>query len=133
MELIVNKPQTYKGFSYCMKASYLKEALDSVNFDGFIHLEYWTPQGNNTIYCQLIHAEYWLPNLNVNYERFFIRTGVCQSQRRKELEVVMKNSVIPELVNWMLEVQNLPSNSSKKENRFFLAYYINNNLQITKC
>ena len=130
MTLSISRPKTYKGFSYVMKTSWLTEQLDSIAFGGEIGLHYVTPSLNNVSHCMLIHAEYWLPNANVDHDRFYITSGVCQSHKRKELETIVKNIVIPQLVDWMVEVKGLPDNSPKKAGQHFWAEYINDELKI---
>jgi len=132
MELTIDKDKLYKGLSYPMKTSFLKEALESAGFDGHVHLQYWIPQGDKSL-CRLIYADYRLVNMRVENERFFIRTGACLSQQRKALEQIMKESVIPELVSWMIESQNLPDDSTRKTGRRFFANYENGDLSIEKC
>ena len=127
--LSISKPKTYKGFSYVLKTSWLTEQLDSIAFDGVIDLLYFTPSLNNVSHCLLIRAEYRLPSTHVSHDRFYITVGVCQSQKRKELETIVKNVVIPQLVNWMVEVRRLPDNSPQKTNRRFWADYINDELK----
>lgn len=130
IKLVVDKSKVYKGFSYFMKTSYLIDPLETIGFNGFIHLIYWIPQLDNITHCSLIQAWYWLANPNVDYNRFYIRTGVVQSHRRKDLEMIAKEQVIPQLVDWMLEVDRLPDNATFKEGRTFMASYINNELKI---
>ena len=128
--LDISRPKSPKGFSYVMKTSWLTEKLDAIAFAGEVSLHYYFPQLDNITRCMLIHAEYWLPNANVDHDRFYITSGVSQSHKRKELEGIVKDVVIPLLINWMVEVKNLPDNSPKKIGRCFIADYINDELII---
>jgi hypothetical protein len=130
LKLHIDKPKIRKGLSYVMKTSWLTEGLDSIAFDGDVGLNYYTPTLDNITHYMLIRAHYWLPNANVDHDRFYICIGVSQSQKRKELEHIVRNDVIPQLIDWMVEVKNLPYNSPKKAGRCFIADYIEGNLII---
>jgi len=131
LTLDISKPKPPKGFSYVMKTSWLTDSLDSIAFEGVISLRYYTPTFDNITHCMLIRAEYWLPNLHVDYDRFYVCVGVSQSHKRKELDIIVKGDVIPQLVNWMVEVKNLPYNSPKKSGRHFSADFIAGKLRIS--
>ena len=133
LSLSISRPKSPKGLSYVMKTSWLTETLDSIAFDGEISLNYYTPRLDNVSHCMLIRAEYWLPNINVDHDRFYITSGVCQSQKRKKMETIVKDVVIPLLVDWMVEVKGLPDNSPKKAGRHFWAEDINDELKIHIC
>ncbi|WP_018343626.1 hypothetical protein [Cytophaga aurantiaca] len=129
MRFDIEKPKTWKGLSYILKSSVLEDAIISNNLDCNVHLIYWTPQRDNKTDCSLIEAEYWLSNQNVDYARFYIRTGVVPSSDRKKAETLFTEHVLPNLIDWMKHKITLPNNSSISSG-MFCAFYKNGNLVI---
>jgi len=104
MDFYIQKPKTWKGLSYVLKSSILKDEIISREIECNVHLIYWTPQRNNQTDCSIIEAEYWLPNRNVDDGMFYIRTGVVPSSERKKVEISLINELLPKLIDWM-EIQ----------------------------
>ena len=131
LTLHIDKPKLRKGLSHIMKTSWLTDGLDSIAFEGDVTLRYYnTSIFDSLAHCFLIRAHYWLPNANVDHDRFYICIGISQSHERKVLEHIVRTDVIPQLINWMVEVKNLPDNSSKKTGQCFTAEYIEGKLII---
>ena len=82
MKFSINKPKTYKGLSYPLKSSFLKQAMEEAELDIEVNLHYWTPQ----ILGSILSVDYWLPNEHISGDRFFIRAGAIPSQSRKAAE-----------------------------------------------
>ncbi|MHB1276807.1 MAG: hypothetical protein ACYC1Q_00245 [Bacteroidia bacterium] len=122
MELIIDKPKTWKGLSYVLKSSLLEKVIKDRGLECYVQLHYWTPQGNNKTNCRLIEAEYWDTNENVPYSRFYIRTGVVPSAERKKVEELLMSEVLPKLIVWMERKVNEPINSTQRSG-MFCAYY----------
>lgn len=131
MEFIIEKPKTWKGLSYILKSSILQNAIVSKGLDCYVHLIYMTPQGDNHINCMLINAEYWLPNQNINYCRFYIRTGVVPATERKIVSQILNEEVLPLLLDWMEAQINKPLNSTTLRSGFY-AFYKDSKLVINK-
>ncbi len=127
MELSIEKPKTYKGLSYVLKSSLLKNALEETGLELNVHLVFWTPQELGPI----LSAEYWLPNNNVPYDRFYIRAGVVKSEDRKVAQTLMEDVIIPDLVRRIQTIKSLPEDSSKlKSGWFFDANFVDGVLKI---
>ncbi len=63
---------------------------------------------------------YWLPNENIDYDRFYIRTGTVKSSLRHEAKERMEQEIIPEFIIWSKQIIALPENSTKlKHNLHF--------------
>ena len=129
MTFSVNKPDTWKGLSYVLKSSRLKDAIVDAGLDCYVNLRFWTPQQDHKKDCSLIQAEYWLPNPYVHHTRFYIRTGVVPSMERKAAEAVMMAEVIPQLVDWMGKQLAEPLNSRQRPG-MFCAYWRDGKLVI---
>lgn len=133
MIFIVEKQKTWKGLSYVLKSSILKNAIIEKGLDCYVNLVYWTPQHqlSRKNDCSIIEAEYWEPNHNVDYFRFYIRTGVVPSVERKKVELIFINNVLPKLINWMtMKTNQLPI--ARQNQGMFCAYYRNGQLEINK-
>jgi hypothetical protein len=122
MTFVIKKEKTWKGLSYVLKSSVLKNEIIARGLDCYIYLNYWTPQMNNETAWPLIEAEYLLPNANVDHSRFHIRTGVVPSAERKNAEIILINEVLPRLIEWMTKKINQPVNSTDTEWRFSAFY-----------
>lgn len=124
MEFTIEKPKTWKGLSYPLKTSMLKEAVEYANIDCTIHLIYWTPikydETDNILEC-----EFWPANKNFDYNRFYIRAGVVKSQDRKLAETLLKSEVIPRLIRFMQNKITQPSRSTRLEQKsYFKAVFV---------
>lgn len=130
MRFEVEKPKTWKGLSYPLKTSLLKDAVEAAEIDCNIILHYWTPQpvpGGDTI----LQCFYWLPNANVDYDRFYIRAGVVKSEKRKAAQDLLIEKVIPRFIEWMLKIKSLPPDSAKlKPNLYFNAVFEDDEVKI---
>lgn len=132
MEFTVDKPKTWKGLSYPLKTSTLKDAIDNAKIDSSIHLKYWTPQLHNETY-NILECEFWPASINVNYDRFYIRIGVVKSKDRKIAEDYLKMEVIPKLILFMKNKISLPDNSTKlKKGSYFKAVFAENKILINQ-
>lgn len=98
MTFSIEKPKTWKGLSYVLKSSLLKEAIAENELDCNVHLKYWTPGGDSQTGWSILDGHYWLPNRHVDYARFYIRAGVVPSAIRKEVEVKLGSEALPELI-----------------------------------
>lgn len=127
MVINISKPKTWKGLSYVLKSSLLINELELNGMDCYVDLNFWTPQQNNRPEWSLIEAEYWLPNSNVDYGRFYIRTGVVPSPDRKVAENIFINEVLLQLVKWMKIQVTIPVNSTNRPGMFY-AFYKNGKL-----
>lgn len=127
MNLIVEKPKTWKGLSYVLKTSVLEKALIEAGLDCYVQLVYWTPKQDHKTHCSIIEAHYWYPNNNVPYYRFYIRAGVVPSNERENVEALLSNEVLPKLIQWMQRRVNEDLNSTKRST-YFSASYINGRL-----
>jgi len=103
----IDKDKIPKGSSFALKSSILLKAFEKSKITTETHLCFIN---NNKI---LFDAHYWLPNKNVDYFRFYIRTGVVPSNRRKEAKEFLEKEVIPEFIEWAVNLINLPGNSTK--------------------
>ncbi len=123
MRFEVEKPKTWKGLSYALKTSLLKDAVEAAGIDCNIDLRYWTPQpipGGDTI----LECFYWLPNANIDYDRFYIRAGIVKSKQRKAAQDLLIENVIPKFIAWMLAIKSLPPDSAKlRHNLYFNAVF----------
>ena len=130
MQFEVEKPKTWKGLSYALKTSLLKEAVEAAGLDCNIILRYWTPQavlGGDTI----LECFYWLPNANVAYDRFYIRAGTVKSEKRKAAQDLLIEKVIPKFIAWMLKIKSLPPDTAKlKHNLYFNAVFEDDRVKI---
>ncbi|BDD03880.1 hypothetical protein [Aureibacter tunicatorum] len=122
MTFDIEKPKTWKGLSYVLKSSILKDEITSRGIECNVHLIYWTPQLNNQTDCSIIEAEYWLPNQNVEHGRFYIRSGVVPSSERKKVETILINEVLPKLIDWV-EIQVNTSIEATHRPGMFCAFY----------
>jgi len=66
-------------------------------------------------------AFYWLPNENVDYDRFYIRTGAVETKDAHNAREYMENKVIPEFITWANQIISLPSNSPKFQEELHYA------------
>lgn len=130
MRFDVEKPKTWKGLSYPLKSSVLKNALEIANVDCNIQLQYWTPQRRDENY-NILECEFWPANENVDYDRFYIRAGVVKSEKRKLAETLLINEGIPKLVELIKNKISLTSNStSKTQTGYFLVIFNNDKIFI---
>ena len=102
----IEKQKLPKGLSYALKSSLLEEAFKENKIKTDTHLVF-------SISDIFFDAHYWLPNENIDYHRFYIRTGHVQSEKRKEATMFMQESVMPEFIKWAKELVSLPENSTK--------------------
>ncbi len=130
MNFTVEKPKTWKGLSYPLKTSMLKEAFDMHGIDCSIDLVYWTPKNFADRY-NILECEFWPANHRVNYDRFFIRAGVVKAQDRKLAETLLKDDVIPMLLQFMKNKLSQDSNSTRfAKGTYFLAVFTENKVII---
>lgn len=122
MTFDIEKPKTWKGLSYVLKSSMLKDEIIARGIDCKVHLIYWTPQRNNQTDCSIIEASYWLPNQNVDYTRFYIRSGVVPSRERKKVETIFVHEILPKLINWMENQVKTPIEATNRPG-MFCAFY----------
>ncbi|HEX7870720.1 MAG TPA: hypothetical protein VF455_11475 [Chryseobacterium sp.] len=128
MKFTVDKPKTWKGLSYPLKTSILKDAIDDAKIETTVHLKYWTPQIHEEKY-NILECEFWPTSINVNYDRFYIRAGVVKSKDRKLVEDYLKSEVIPKLILFMKSKISLPDNSTKlKQGSYFKAVFTDNKI-----
>ncbi len=106
----IEKGKIPKGLSFVLKSSMLEKSLKIAKIDTNVHLIY-DPRHS------FFEAFYWLPNENVPYERFYIRTGAVDAHIAKEAREYMVNRVLPEFITWAEEINRLPSNSPKLQER----------------
>ena len=130
MRFDIEKAQTWKGLSYPLKTSMLKDALENNKIDCNIHLIYWTPQQHDEKYS-VIECHYLLANQNVDYDRFYIRAGVVKSEKRKLAETLLTNEVMPKLIDFIKNKIKLPPNSTTKGKQdFFQAVFVDDKILI---
>ena len=110
----IEKGKLPKGLSYPLKSSALSNALEAADISVSIHLIY---EANQLFF----EAFYWLPNDNVEYDRFYIRTGAVKSEHAKLARTEMGNHVIPEFIKWAKEILSLPQNSPKLQEKLHFA------------
>lgn len=122
MTFDIEKPKAWKGLSYVLKSSMLKDEIIARGVDCNVHLIYWTPQRNNQTNYSIIEAEYWLPNQNVDHTRFYIRSGVVPSIDRKKAETILVNEILPKLIDWMENQIKTPIESTNRPG-MFCAFY----------
>lgn len=130
MRFEVEKPKTWKGLSYALKTSLLKDAVEAAGIDCNIILRYWTPMpvaGGDTI----LQCFYWLPNANVDHDRFYIRAGTVKSEKRKAAQDLLIEKVIPRFIDWMLKIKSQPPESAKlKHDLYFNAVFEDGKVKI---
>jgi len=131
MEFIIEKPKTWKGLSYVLKSSVLKDEMDRHRLDCYVQLVYWTQRKSPEDLWNIIDANYWLPNENVDYSRFYIRTGVVPSSERKKAETLFKDVVLEKLIVWMMSLSTLDIKATKK-NTYFSANYKDGEIFLSK-
>ena len=125
--MLVEKDKLPKGFSYALKTSKLEEAINEANIETDLHLIYCGPPSKMPLFA----VEFWLPNQNVEYDRFYIRSGVVESGNRKTVEGIVNSKVIPSFIDWALDIISLPINSTKRvHGARFIAEYIDGDLWI---
>ena len=125
MKFDIEKPKTYKGNSYVLKSSVLKNKIEETGLDCNVHLVYWTPKSGGSI----LTAEYWLPNKRIEYDRFYIRSGVVNSEDRKHAAELLENKIIPILIDRIKFIKNESQNSTKVKHGLFLeSNYIDGEL-----
>lgn len=130
MEFTVEKAKTWKGLSYPLKTSILKDAIDNAEIKSTIHLIYRTPQMNGETY-NILECIFWPANKSFDYDRFYIRAGVVKSKDRKLAEDYLKINVIPKLIAFMKNKISLPENSTElKQDSRFLAIFVDNKVLI---
>ena len=130
MKFTVEKPKTWKGLSYPLKTSMLKDAIDNSKIDCNIDLNYWTPQQFDETY-NILECEFWGANSNVDYDRFFIRAGVVKSEDRKLAETLLRNEVIPKLIEFISSKVSQAFNSTLLSRQtYFKAVFINKKIII---
>lgn len=130
MKFETEKNKIRTGLAYPLKTSMLKNAIENSNIDCNIHLIYWTPKQHDDSY-NILECEYWLPNKNVDYDRFYIRAGVVKSEDRKKVEILMKNEVIPVLIEFIQKKKSEPINSTvKSQPSYFKAVFVGNKIVI---
>ena len=110
----IEKSKLPKDLSYPLKSSVLENSLESAGIDVNIHLLY---KGSH----QFFEAFYWLPNENVDYDRFYIRTGAVKSSDVRKAKAYMENQVIPEFIKWANEIVKLPNNSPKLQEKLHFS------------
>ena len=130
MEFTIDKPKTWKGLSYPLKTSMLKDAVENAKIISTIHLIYWTPKMYDETY-NILECEFWPANKSFADNRFYIRAGVVKSQDRKLAETFLKNEVIPRLITFMQNKTSQSSDSSKLEqSSYFKAVFVDNKVLI---
>lgn len=130
MEFTIDKPKTWKGLSYPLKTSMLKDAVENAKINGTVHLIYWTPQKYDETY-NILECEFWPANKSFDYHRFYIRAGAVKSQDRKLAETFLINDVIPRLITFMQNKISQTSNSTKLEqSSYFKAVFVDNKILI---
>lgn len=130
MKFTVDKSKTWKGMSYPLKTSILKDAIDMAKIDTTIHLKYWTPQLHDETY-NILECHFWPTSVNVNYDRFYIRAGVVKSQDRKIAEDYLRMQIIPKIIIFMKSKISLLNNSTKlKQDSYFKAVLAGNKILI---
>jgi hypothetical protein len=132
MEFTIDKPKTWKGLSYPLKTSLLKDAVENAQIDSTIHLVYWTPQKHDETY-NILECEFWPANKNFDYYRFYVRAGVVKSKDRKLVETLLKNEVIPKLITFMKNKVSQSDNSTGiEQSSYFKAVFVDNKVLIYK-
>lgn len=130
MIFTVEKPKTWKGYSYPLKTSLLKDAIEKAELDSTFHLKYWTTQLHDETY-NILECHFWPASVNVNYDRFYIRAGVVKSQDRKIAEDYLRMEIIPKLIFFMKSKILLPDNSTElKQDSYFKAVFAENKILI---
>ena len=130
MRFDIEKAQTWKGLSYPLKTSMLKDALEKNKVDCNMHLVYCTPQQHDEKY-NVIECHYWLANQNVDYDRFYIRAGVVKSEKRKLAETLLINEVLPKLIDFIKNKIKLSPNSTTKDKQdSFQAVFVDDKILI---
>ncbi len=123
MILKINKPKAPKGFSYVLKSSFLKNALESNNIEISTFITYWKPQkissGDNIFECNIRRKD-----KRVDHDQLLIRTGTVESKNRKDAEELLIQKVIPKFIEWIKKAESLPDNSTLlREFGGFYAFY----------
>jgi len=88
----ITKEKIPKGVSYGLKSSWLEEELIKAEISTHIDLLF----GKGHI---VFEAFYWLLSEYVDYNRFYIRTGVVESGIRQHAQIKMKQKAIPQFID----------------------------------
>lgn len=110
MKIESEKNRLPKGLSYALKTSILQKAFDDNKITTSTHLIYLKSE-------IFFDAHYWLPNDNIDYCRFYIRSGYVKSEDRQRAHKFIQNTVIPDFIKWANEILSLPDNSPKLFNQ----------------
>ena len=113
----IEKGKISKGFTYPLKSSLLAKLMSDAGINVNTHLIF---DRNHVPF----EAFYWLPNQNVEYERFYIRTGAVQKTDAKIAKEYLVNKVLPEFVCWASELLDLPDNSPKLQEKLHFCRQI---------
>ncbi len=112
MEMNIHKTKLPKGKSYAMRSSVLQKALDEAGIDMVIQLRY-SEKLNSSENRPFFSAEYILPAPGRDHELFIIRVDSVDSSSAKRSKMYMDEEVIPEFIEWAIEMLALPAESTK--------------------
>ena len=104
--LTIEKEKIWKGYSYVLKTSLLKEALAEAKTDIDTHLRY-IPREYEGIFL----ARFWIPNERIPYNRLYITASSVPSEQHKNAFEEFKSKAIPAFIDWLTSTLAMPENS----------------------
>jgi len=110
----IEKERLPKGLTYPLKSSLFERELASAGITTHVSLLY----GSRHV---LFEAFYWLPNKNVDYDRFYIRTGSVDSSDSKRAKEYLECSVIPDFIDWARDIVLLPTDSTRLNDTLYFS------------
>lgn len=113
----IEKDKLPKGMSYPLKSSLLKAALEQAG----ITTETSLLVGPNHTYFE---AFFWPPSGDIDYDRFYIRTGAVAASEGGRAREVIEGQVIPDFIAWARSLLALPCNAPErqKQHHFWVDY-----------
>jgi hypothetical protein len=97
MEFTSETGRIPKGYGYILKPSFIKNAFHDAGIELAVHLV-------RSHSKRLFDAHFWPPNLNIPYERLYIKIGTARAPDVMELRQRAELEAIPELVIWVRHI-----------------------------
>jgi len=104
----ISKAKIPKNCGYVLSSNQLDRLLTENNITIHTDLIYHYSR----IPGDLLYAYYWFPNDHVPYYRIYIQSGTVLSCDVKSAKKAVSEVVLPELMEWLKYILNLPENST---------------------
>ena len=114
-----------------LKTSQIKEALEALNIDIHVQLNYNVSRAVETGII-IFQCLYWLPNANVPYSRFYINIGTVNNDEKALATNLLTTTALVQFTEWVKFIASLPANSTlAKHDSYFRVQFKAGAISIT--